>query len=275
MRLQGKTAVITGGAKGIGKGVAMRFAEEGAEVLIVDLDKTNGLETVREIGRNGGSSSFTELDVCNEVQIASWLKSISRLDILVNNVGWTGKRTPVDQMELDEWQRVMDINLTSLFLMCKHAMPLLKQSSPASIVNLSSVNAYTMVPGLAAYSASKGAVLAITKQLAVELAPVGIRVNSVSPSITFKEGVEKPLASTSEISLDCYPLGRFSTTRDVANAVLFLASSEAAFITGQDLLIDGGMTAQSVSAVLREDLRAGWKSGTYKLLPNSDTYGGS
>jgi NAD(P)-dependent dehydrogenase (short-subunit alcohol dehydrogenase family) len=231
------------------------------------MDLANGLETARELGQGGGSIRFTELDVCNEEQVDTFMKSLPKLDILVNNVGWTGGRKPIDQMELGDWRRILDINLTSLFLMCKHAVPLLKGSRPASIINLASVNAYTMVPALGAYSASKGGVLAITKQLAVELAPKGIRVNSVSPSITFREGAPKLRsdAYASDKSLDCYPLGRFSTARDVANAVLFMASEEASFITGQDLLIDGGMTAQSVSAIVRDDLRAGWKPGAYRL----------
>ncbi|NHN31857.1 SDR family NAD(P)-dependent oxidoreductase [Paenibacillus agricola] len=269
MRLQGKTALITGGAKGIGKGIATRFIEEGADVIIVDMDRVNGEETANELGQGGGSIQFVELDVCNEDRVETFMKALPKLklDILVNNVGWTGLRTPIDQMDLNDWRRILDINLTSLFLMCKHAVPLLKSSQPSSIVNLASVNAHTMVPALGAYSASKGGVLAITKQLAVELAPEGIRVNSVSPSITFREGTlrRNSASALSDKSLDCYPLGRFSTARDVANAVLFLGSEEAGFITGQDLLIDGGMTSQSVSAMVRDDLRAGWKSGMYKL----------
>ncbi|NOU96391.1 glucose 1-dehydrogenase [Paenibacillus sp. LMG 31456] len=266
MRLEGKTALITGGAKGIGKGIVARFAEEGAQVIFADMDQTEGMETARRLRQQGGSVEFKQADVCSEEQVKALVSTLPKLDILVNNVGWTGGKAAIDQMDFDHWRRVLDINLSSVFLMCKYAVPLLKQSRTASIVNIASVNAYTMVPALSAYSASKGGVLAMTKQLAVECAPIGIRVNSVSPSLTFRENTSSPAAS--DISLDCYPLGRFGTAKDIANAVLFMASDEAGFITGQDLLVDGGMTAQSVSAVIRDDLRAGWKPGTYRLLPD-------
>lgn len=249
MRLANKVSLISGAAAGIGAEIARRFAEEGAKVIIGDLDKAEGEKTVAGIRKTGGKSQFIPLDVTNEDSwkqaVATIRSSEGRLDILVNNAGIT-KRIPIVDMPMTDFESVMAVNVRGVFLGIKHAIPLMKQQGGGAIVNISSIcglvgHKFTNET----YTTSKGAVTLLTKSVAVHYAPDNIRCNSVHPGTAdtpmvrelFKDP-EKQKERLGEV-----PLGRLATARDVANAVLFLASDEASYITGAALPVDGGLTA--------------------------------
>ncbi|TBL80705.1 SDR family NAD(P)-dependent oxidoreductase [Paenibacillus thalictri] len=265
MLLQGKTALITGAAKGIGRAIAERFADEGGRVIVTDVLSDEGAAVASRIVRNGGMAEFAALDVTDEATVANVFSGIPQLDILINNAGITPSGS-LAHISLEDWNRTLAVNLTSVFLCCKYALPLLQCSGAPSIVNMSSINSFDLNPGLPAYAASKGAIVSLTQQLAVEYGAQRIRVNCISPGLTQKEQPGEGMdPQKRDILLDCYPLGRIGEYKDVANAALFLASELSAFVNGVDLVVDGGMSLQSVSALLRPDLRKRWKSGTYKL----------
>ena len=249
MRLRDKVTLITGAAAGIGAEIAKRFAEEGARVLIGDLD-AGGAEQIRhDIVRSGGSARCISLDVTSENSWQAALTGIrgaeGRLDVLVNNAGIT-KRISITEMPLEEFEAVMAVNVRGVFLGIKHALPLMKQQGGGSIVNIASI------AGLVGhkftnetYTTSKGAVTLLTKSIAVRHARDNIRCNSIHPCTVDTPMVRelfKDLEKQRE-RLDEVPLGRLASTRDVAHAALFLASDEAAFITGVALPVDGGLTA--------------------------------
>jgi NAD(P)-dependent dehydrogenase (short-subunit alcohol dehydrogenase family) len=249
MRLEGKTALISGAAQGLGAAMAFRFAEEGALVFVGDTKAETGNQTVGEIRKKGGKAFFLALDVTNE---QSWMDAIAaiqtqagRLDILVNNAG-INIREPIEQMKVENFDAMLAVNVKGPFLGTKHAIPLLRKSGGGSIINMSSVcgligHAYTTE----AYTVTKGAVTLLTKTIAVRYAKDNIRCNSIHPSTVntplmqelFKDPVKK------QERLGEVPLGRLATEADVANAALFLASDEAAFLNGVALPVDGGTTA--------------------------------
>ena len=249
MRLQNKVTLITGAAAGIGAEIATRFAAEGAQVLIGDLDKALGKETADRLCRAGGRARFVPLDVTQE---ASWLEALNgirttegRLDILVNNAGIT-KRIPITEMPLSDFESVMAVNVRGVFLGIKHVLPLMKAHGGGSIVNISSI------AGLVGhkftnetYSTSKGAVTMLTRSVAVRHARDNIRCNSIHPCTVDTPMVRELFKDPEKKKerLDEVPLGRIADARDVANAALFLASDEASFITGVALPVDGGLTA--------------------------------
>jgi NAD(P)-dependent dehydrogenase (short-subunit alcohol dehydrogenase family) len=249
MRLQNKVTLITGAAAGIGAEIATRFAAEGAQVLIGDFDEVAGKGTADRICRAGGRARFVPLDVTQE---ASWLEALNgirttegRLDVLVNNAGIT-KRIPITEMPLSDFESVMAVNVRGVFLGIKHALPLMKTHGGGSIVNISSI------AGLVGhkftnetYSTSKGAVTMLTRSVAVRHARDNIRCNSIHPCTVDTPMVRELFKDPEKKKerLDEVPLGRIAVARDVANAALFLASDEAAFITGVALPVDGGLTA--------------------------------
>jgi NAD(P)-dependent dehydrogenase (short-subunit alcohol dehydrogenase family) len=249
MRLLNKVSLITGAGAGIGAEIARRFAEEGATVLIGDLDAVAGEATAATITRGGGRARFVPLDVTRE---ESWRRAIDgirtaegRLDVLVNNAGIT-KRIPITEMPLEEFEAVMAVNVRGVFLGIKHALPLMKEQGGGSVVNMASI------AGLVGhkftnetYTTSKGAVTLLTKSVAVRHARDNIRCNSIHPC-TVDTPMVRELFKDPEKQrerLDEVPLGRLATARDVANAALFLASDDASFITGAALPVDGGLTA--------------------------------
>jgi NAD(P)-dependent dehydrogenase (short-subunit alcohol dehydrogenase family) len=249
MRLQDKVALVTGAAAGIGAAIATRFAAEGAQVLIGDLNADEGEKLVRTIQRSGSRARFVPLDVTREESWRETLHNIrtaeGRLDILVNNAGIT-KRIPIVDMPTEDFEAVMAVNVRGVFLGIKTLLPFMKEKGGGSIVNISSIcglvgHRFTNET----YTTSKGAVTLLTKSVAVRYARDNIRCNSVHPGTADTPMVRELFKDPERQKerLDEVPLGRLATVQDVANATLFLASDEAAYITGAALPVDGGLTA--------------------------------
>ena len=250
MRLANKVAVITGASNGMGAAEARLFASEGAQVILTDLLEQEGQEQVVQIRSSGGKASFERLDVTLESQwdllVHKVVERFGSLDILVNNAGISGSYQP-DLMSVEAYDRIMNVNSKGVFLGMKYCLKQMVNYGKGSIVNISSISGmvgqeYTHM----GYNASKGAVRIMTKSAAVQYAERGIRVNSVHPGImppmTTSVGTAEP--KTREIMLKEVPMNRFGLVEEVANAVLFLASEEASYITGAELPVDGGLTAR-------------------------------
>ena len=249
MRLENKVALISGGARGMGEVEAKLFAREGAKVVIGDVLDEDGKRTEAEINELGGDCVFVHLDVTDEEQ---WRNAVNeavsrygKLDILVNNAGIYRTNT-VLETSASEWDQVMNINAKGVFLGTKAAIPEMKKNGAGSIVNISSVAGLVGNHMSSAYTASKGAVRLFTKSTAIQYAADGIRANSVHPG-TIETPMTAALLATPEYRqdrMDRTPLGRLGRPEDVAYGVLFLASDEASFMTGSELVIDGGRTAE-------------------------------
>ena len=255
--LAGKAAVVTGGASGIGEACSETLAREGAAVLITDIDDLRGKDVVARITKAGGKAHYLNHDVRDEAAwpgvIAEAEKRFGRLDIMVANAG-IGIMAPIATMTLADWQRQQAINLDGVFLSIKHAIPALKKAGGGSIVLMSSVAGLRGSAGLAAYSATKGGVRLLAKSVALEHAADNIRCNSVHPGIIATPIWEKlPIGATGsgrnapidprERAAAVVPLTRVGEAQDVANIVLFLCTDAANYMTGQELVIDGGLTA--------------------------------
>lgn len=250
MRLQDKVAIITGAAGGMGAEEAKLFAKEGAKVIATDLQVEKLEAVVNEINQNGGEAIAIKHNVASadewKTVIEKAVAQFGKVDILVNNAGIGGKNqygTP-ETTELDEWDMVMNINLKSTFLGMKYVLPIMKESGRGSIVNISSVAAMIGIAGPTAYTASKGAVRSMTKNVAASYGKFNIRVNSVHPGVINTPMMQEALADeqVSKQLNSMIPLGRPSESIEVAQGVLFLASDEASYITGSELVIDGGTT---------------------------------
>ena len=251
MRLDGKVAFISGGARGMGACEAQLFASEGARVAIGDLLEDEGQRLAAAIGETGGECLFLPLDVTSQSQwesaIASVVERFGRLDILVNNAGVGATNAKVEETEEADWDRVMDINAKGVFLGTRAAIPEMRKSGGGSIINISSQLGLVGVDNSSPqYQASKGAVRLFTKATAIQYAAEGIRANSVHPGPIETPMTEAGRADSArfEITVARIPLGRYGQPEDVANGVLFLASDESSFMTGSELIIDGGWTAQ-------------------------------
>ena len=247
MMLDGKTAFVTGGTGGIGSAICERFEKEGAQVIAADL------------ADHGGAGRFLHYDVTDEAGIIATFEALEkqwdRLDILVNAAGIEIEET-IENTTLDEWNRIFAINVTGMFLTAKHALPLLRRSSGASVINFGSYDGYIADPGLAAYCATKGAVHALTRAMACDHGPEGIRVNAVCPgyvdtpmlqsffSGAGSGGAGGDIESLQQAVRDVHPTRTYGTPRDIANLVNWLASDEARYASGQLWVIDGGLTAQ-------------------------------
>ena len=248
-RLEGKVALISGGARGQGACEGRLFAQEGAKVVLTDILDEEGEAVAAEIRQQGGDAIYVRLDVTQEQQwqdvIQATVDRYGKLDILVNNAG-IFPMVRVEDTSVELWDQVMDINVTGVFLGTKHAIPAMRAAGGGSIINISSVAGLVGGSRAAAYSASKGAVRILTKGTAVQYAADGIRANSVHPGIIVTQMTEELLSdeSTREQRLTSTPIGRFGTVDDVAYGVLFLASDESSYVTGSELVIDGGSTAQ-------------------------------
>ncbi|PIC83008.1 SDR family NAD(P)-dependent oxidoreductase [Sporosarcina sp. P1] len=245
-RLKGKTAVITGGATGIGRETALLFAKEGAQVAITDIDEAAGQNTLEELRQITGQATFIKHDVSSEadwITVAAALKArFSRVDILFNNAGVYVIK-PIREIELETWNRVMSINVTGVFLGIKHIVPLMETAGGGSIINASSIAGLIGGPGHSLYGASKGAVRIMTKDAAAEYAKSRIRVNSIHPGYITTGMVDyasETSGKTPEELAAAYPLGRMGTADEVSRLVLFLASDESSFCTGSEFVIDGG-----------------------------------
>ena len=249
MRLENKVALITGGASGMGASMARIFAREGAKVAVCDMLEDDGKKVVDEITRANGAAIFQRLDVSSEAEwqaaIDATVAAFGKLDILVNDAGISGSAVE-DLFDSAAWDKIMAVNATGTFLGMKLAIPLMKQAGGGSIVNISSISGVTGQRGIhVAYNASKGAVRTLTKAAAVQHGRDNIRVNSVHP------GLMPPMRTSGRTAdpvvrakmLEGVPLRRDGRVEEVANAVLFLASDEASYITGVELYVDGGFLA--------------------------------
>ncbi len=250
MRLEGKVAFISGGARGMGAAEARLFAREGASVAIGDVLEEEGRRVAAEIGEAGGQAIFVTLDVTSETQwqeaIAATVSQFGKLDVLVNNAGIGGGGN-VEQTTEADWDRTMDINAKGVFLGTKSAIPAMRQSGGGSIINISSQLGIVGVDNSSPqYQASKGAVRLLTKATAIQYAREGIRANSVHPGPIITPMTEAGRADQDrhDLTISRIPLGRYGEPEDVAYGVLFLASDESSFMTGSELVIDGGWVAQ-------------------------------
>lgn len=248
-KLDGKVAIITGGAGGIGKETARTFLEEGAKVALVDLDE-EALNGVKDELDNADDVLVIPTDVSKEEDVKNYVEKtkseFGQIDILFNNAGVTGKRTPLVDIKLEDFDNLMNINARGVFLGLKHVLPEMLEQESGSVINTSSVDGLRGSPELAPYSASKHAVVGLTKSAAIEVADKGIRVNSVHPSpvdTDMMEGLEGEDKSQADFAEDI-PFGRYATPQEVTNVVLFLASDDSEFITGSQYRVDGGMGAQ-------------------------------
>ncbi len=243
MRLEGKSAVVTGGGSGFGAGICRKFAEEGARVMVADIN----MDAAQGIADEIGGAAF-DVDVASaagvEAMIQAALKTFGTVDILVNNAGITHFPMPLEEVPEEEFDRVMAVNVKSVYLTARHMVPAMKAAGSGVILNIASTAGISPRPKLNWYNASKGWMITATKTMAVELAPAGIRVNALCPVAG-----ETPLLATfmgedtpqmREKFLATIPLGRFSTPRDMGNAAAFLCSDEASMITGVALEVDGG-----------------------------------
>ncbi|MGD0918706.1 MAG: glucose 1-dehydrogenase [Thermodesulfobacteriota bacterium] len=251
-RVKGKVAIITGGAGGLGKAHALLLAKEGAKVVVTDTNEAQGKRVAEEINEQGGEAIFIRHDVSSEKEwdrvIRETLERFGKLDILVNNAGvniWK----KIEDTTLDEWRWLMSVNLDGVFLGTKYAMGAMKKSGGGSIINISSVAGIVGTLDTSAYHASKGGVRLFTKAAALECSKAGydynIRVNSVHPGVIKTAMVEGLLNDEEKMksALSWHPIGHFGEPEDIAYGVLYLASDESKFITGAELVIDGGWTA--------------------------------
>jgi len=250
--LQDQVAIVTGGGQGIGGATARRLAEEGARVLIADVDVEAANTNVERIRSAGGVAEFILADVSQTEQIQAMVeKAVSqwgKLNILVNNA-WGGKEPDGSAVTLTEtaWDFAMNVMVKSLFLATKYAVPHMEKAGKGSIVNISSVHGLLMAPKKLAYEAAKMAVIGVTRQMACDFGPLGIRVNAVCPGHIVTERMQKRWdknPSLLEMFKAQYPVRRVGKPEDIANAIRFLCSDEASFITGHTLVVDGGVTIQ-------------------------------
>ena len=254
MKLKGKVALITGSGSGIGRASAVLFAKEGARVVLVDSNQDTGKETLKTIQQNGGEAIFVEADVSKasdaEKMVREAVKKYGRLDILFNNAGKGLLKTVPDTAE-EEWDGLIDVNLKGIFLGSKYAIPEMAKNGGGAIINTASISGLVAHRNCAAYCASKGGVILLTKAMACDHAPQKIRVNCICPGHVLTPQLEPitraiPKSST-EAVVKRYPLGRLGSPEDIANAALYLASDESSWVTGSALVIDGGCTAQMAS----------------------------
>lgn len=245
MRLANKTALITGAASGFGRATSILFAREGASVVVVDLDSKGGRETVEAITKSGGKAIYVEADVSKAADVEKMIKTcvdtFGKIDILFNNAGVPLMPTPTDELDEGLWDRIMDVNVKGIFLGAKYAIPFMKKQGGGVIINTASISGLRPRPGSSAYATSKGAAITLTKALAIELAPLGIRVNSINPVAAETPMLAKLTPPGGEKMLaQSVPMGRLATADDVAYAALYLASDEASMVTGIGLGVDGG-----------------------------------
>lgn len=253
-RVEDKVAIVTGAARGIGRATAITLAREGASVAVTDVEEDDLMAVVDEIEGVVGTAHGWVLDVSDEAAVERVFREVrdrfGSIDILVNNAGIAGVNKPTHEIEAEEWRRVMSVNVEGVFFCTKHAVPYLREAGGGAIVNLSSIYGLVGAPDAPPYHASKGAVRLMTKTDALLYAEDGIRVNSVHPGFVWTPMVEGFLEKQGDVEegrrkLDAlHPLGHVGEPEDVAWAVLYLASDESAFVTGSELVVDGGYTAR-------------------------------
>jgi 3-oxoacyl-[acyl-carrier protein] reductase len=249
MRLQNKVTVITGAAHGIGKAYARRFAEEGAHVVIADIDRGGGQTAAKALMEAGFSAWARATDVRNYMNVEGLMRETAdrfgRIDVLLNNAAiyvtqklWKG---PVEDLDLAEWDRVIEVNLKGVFLCCKAAIPIMKQQRSGKIINIASGTFFSGSGNMPHYTSAKGGVVALTRVLARQLGEWGINVNCMTPGSTMSEdSVTEEVLKRRESSIDKRAFRRVETPADIVGTALFLASSDSDFITGQLVVVEGG-----------------------------------
>ncbi|MFZ2737134.1 MAG: SDR family oxidoreductase [Burkholderiaceae bacterium] len=249
MRLKGKSIIVTGSASGIGEGIAKRLALEGAQILVNDVQSEPGQRVVDEIVQAGGSASYFSADITQSDQVQALVAAAvarhGRLDVMINNAGWTHRNRPALEVPEDEFDKCYAVNVKSIYLSTVHAVPVFRSQGGGSFINIASTAGLRPRPGLTWYNGSKGAVITTSKSLAAELGADNIRVNCINPVFNPDTGLSAEFAGGPVNEerrakfLASIPLGRFSTALDVAHAALYLASDEAAFISGVCIEVDG------------------------------------
>ena len=245
MRLKNKTVIVTGGASGFGEGIVRRFAKEGANIVIADINGDAG----KKVSEGIQGSLFCEVDVANNASVKNMIEdSVNKfgsVDVFINNAGIAQRNSPMTEVSEENFDRIYAVNVKSIFLSALYVVPIMRDQGAGVIINTASTAAVSPRPGLVWYNGSKGAVVTITKSMAVELAKDNIRVNAINPvigdtglTIDFMGGVDTP--EIRQKFLATIPMGRMSTPLDIANAALFFASDESAFVTGVCLEVDGG-----------------------------------
>jgi NAD(P)-dependent dehydrogenase (short-subunit alcohol dehydrogenase family) len=254
-RLSGKNAIVTGGAVGIGRACVERMAEEGASLAIFDVLDAQGKALAADLATRGHKVTYQHVDVSDEAAMKSAIDRTARdlggLHVMVNNAGISGSPKPTDQVTEVEWDRVQAVNVKGVFFGTKHAIPHMRAAGKGSIINLSSIAGLIGIGGIAPYHASKGAVRLMSKNDAITYAPEKIRVNSIHPAYIWTPMVENHLRATSPdleaaklAAGAAHPIGHMGEPDDIAWAVVWLASDEAKFVTGAEIVIDGGYTAR-------------------------------
>jgi len=253
-RVEGKVALVTGGSQGLGKATAVMLAKEGASVAVTDILEDEGKSVVAEIQEAGGQAEFYKLDVTDEENVKTVFAEVRErfgpLTVLVNNAGISGADKPTDEFEVSEWNAVMAINVTGVFLCTKYVIPQMREAGHGSVINISSMYGLVGAPDVPAYHASKGAVKLMAKTDALLYASEKIRVNSVHPGFIWTPMVEDFVSNSGdaeggrEAVGSAHPLGHMGEPDDIAYGILYLASEESKFVTGSELVIDGGYTAR-------------------------------
>jgi NAD(P)-dependent dehydrogenase (short-subunit alcohol dehydrogenase family) len=254
-RLAGKVAAVTGAGSGIGRATAVLFAQEGAAVGVVDVNSAAAAETVEQIAANGGKALALTADIVQQAQVAAVFDQLvgefGHVDVLYNNAGTNSSGSVLTSTE-DDWDRCMAINVKGTFLCSQAAARLMVQAGRGSIINQGSVAALVGIANFASYCASKGAVVALTRSMSVDLAPLGVRVNAICPGTVYTTLMEPMLVARGggdlqkglAMTVSKYPIGRLGTPEEIAQVALFLAGDESSFVTGSVITADGGMTSQ-------------------------------
>ncbi|MCF3974692.1 SDR family NAD(P)-dependent oxidoreductase [Paracoccus salsus] len=254
-RLEGKTCIVTGGALGIGKATCLRLASEGARVAVTDIADDDAKAVCEAIAAQGDTAEFWHLDVSDEAEVRAVFDAVAdrfgQIDVVVNNAGISGVNKPTDEIDADDWRKVIEVNVNGVFYCTKAAIPHMKKAGGGSIINLSSIYGLVGAPDLPPYHASKGAVRLMTKTDALLYAREGIRVNSVHPGFIWTPLVQA-IAQASDEGEDAFrkglddlhPVGHVGEPEDIAAGIAYLACDDAKFVTGSELVIDGGYTAR-------------------------------
>ena len=249
MRLKNKVAIVTGAGSGIGRSIALTFAREGAKVVVADLNEKGGSETADLVKKEKGEAIFVKVDVSQakniEQMVEDCLKEFGRVDILVNNAGIV-KTSPLHETTEEDWDKILGVNLKSVFLSSKKVLPIMLSQGKGKIINVASIAGLVGFSNLGAYCASKGGIIALTREMALEYAPQKINVNCIAPGIIktamTKEMLADPATKQSFESSTPYP--RLGEPEDIAQAAVYLASDESDFVNGEILVVDGGWIAK-------------------------------
>ncbi len=255
MRMEDKVALVTGGGNGIGQAACLEFAKQGARVMVVDIDATAGEKTAEAVNAAGGEAYFCQADVSQSSAVQAYvdyaLKTYGRIDAFFNNAGIEGIVSPLAEYSEENWDRVMGVNLKGTFLGLRYVLPVMIEQKKGAVVNTASVAGTVGAPGMAAYSASKHAIIGLTRTAAGELGKYGVRVNAICPgpiNTRMMDSLQQMInpaepSAVAKANMARNPMGRYGQPEEVARVVVFLASDESDYVNGAAWLIDGGRTA--------------------------------